>query len=347
MSTIGVLGGYGAVGGAVVRQLRTWALGPVVTAGRDPQRADVTVDIGATDDVAHFCASVQLVVNCTGAPADVRADVARAATSRGVPYVDAGGDEPVHELLSLPPATTQPAVLSAGMWPGLTGLLPQLLGPTRGSRLVCYVGGQDRFSLAGAADFLAAMDDVAGRVNAIWRNGSRQVGGVHLLDGEVPYFTEPATGTPFLSPEMERLARRLSLAELVFYTVLPGARLRATLAATHAGAVDPEDVVRASELDLFGRSRYQRLVFQLRDQPRLPTLVLSGRSAAELTGAVTAAASRVVLDGAVPPGVHYAADVLDPVATKELLLSVDAVTGLRIFDAGGTTVAVGMEEGAV
>jgi len=356
MTAIGVIGGYGSAGRATVAQLRAWGLGPIVVAGRDPAKADVVVDVNDPAALEGFCAALRLVINCTASPPGVRSRVAAAAAASGVPYVDPGGDEPVRELLS-GRAPAQPIVLSAGMLPGLTGLLPRLLGAERGGRLVCYAGGQDRFSLGGAADYLAVVNDSAGRTFAVWRDGARaERAGVPPIEGEIPYFPDPASAVPFLSSEMERLAQHLDLAELVFYTVFPGARLRETLAAARTDSVDAEAVVRASELDLFGRSRYQRLVFQLRGGPTTPTMVLSGQGSSELTGATAAMTGLAVLEGAVPPGVHYAADVLDPRWARDKLLTADGVTGLRIFDAGAASrelrdsqalLDAGVEEGAV
>jgi hypothetical protein len=332
MTAIGVVGGYGSVGRETVAQLRAWGVGPIVVAGRDPAKSDVVVDVDDPSTLDRFCAPLRLVINCTASSPAARAAMAVAAAASGVPYVDPGGDEPVHELLTTA-ALAEPVVLSAGMLPGLTSLLPRQLVTDQGGRLVCYVGGQDRFSLGAAADYLAVVNGSAGRTFAVWRNGSRvERAGVPAID-EVPYFSEPASGVPYLSAEMERLAGGLDLAELVFYTVFPGRRLRETLAATHTDAVDAAAVVRASELDLFGRTRYQRLVFQLRGEPTMPTIVLSGKGSSELTGATAAMAALAVLEGAVPPGLHFAADVLDPAWAKETLVTVDAVTGFRMFDA--------------
>jgi hypothetical protein len=336
MTGIGVIGGYGAVGHATVAQLRAWDIGPVVVAGRDPSKADISLDLEDRVALERFCATVRLVVNCSGAPPRTRARVAETAAHAGVPYVDPGGDGAVHGLLAAA-RLERPVVLSAGMWPGLTGLLPRRLAPAPGSRVVCYVGGQDRFSVAGAADYLAAMDEGAGRIFAVWRDGARVEGaGVPVLDGDVPYFTEPASAVPFLSPEMERLGAHLELGELVFYTVLPGARLREILSATHRGGVDADAVVRASELDLFGRVPYQRVVVQLPDEPYAPTLVLSGAGSADLTGATAALTAATVLEGAIPVSLSYAADVLDPVRATDTLRSIEAVTELRIFEAART-----------
>jgi hypothetical protein len=355
MTAIGVIGGYGSVGRETVAQLLAWGLGPIVVAGRDPTRSDVVVDVQEPAAVERFCASLRLLINCTASAPSDRAVVAAAAAANGVPYVDPGGDEPVYESLS-GLAVAEPIVISAGMWPGLTALVPRQLVTQRGGRLVCYVGGQDRFSLGAAADYLEVVNGSAGRTFAVWRNGSRvERAGARAAEGEVPYFSESATGVPYLSPEMERLARRLDLAELIFYTVFPGARLRETLAAARTDSVDAQAVVRASELDLFGRSRFQRLVFQLPSEPTVPTIVLSGQGSSELTGATAAMAALAVLEGAVAPGVHFAADVLDPAWARERLLGAEAVTEFRMFEQKGARVPAvlsalveaDVEEGAV
>jgi hypothetical protein len=333
MTAIGVIGGYGSVGRATVAQLRDWGLGPVVVGGRDEALADVAVDVAEPAELERFVAPLRLVINCTASSPRSGATAAAAAAASGVPYIDPGGDEPVWELLS-GRALTEPVVLSAGMWPGLTSMLPRLLAVEPGGRLVCYIGGQDRFSLGAAADYLAVVNGSAGRTFAVWRDGARvERAGVPAIEGEVPYFQHAATGMPYLSAEMERLARHLGLAELVFYTVFPGARLRETLAAAHAGSADAAAVVRASELDLFGRSRYQRLVFQLHGESVMPTIVLSGKGSSELTGATAAMTALAVLEGAVAPGVHFAADVLDPEWAKEKLRTADAVTGFQVVEA--------------
>lgn len=350
MTAIAVVGGYGSVGRSTVDHLRAWGLGPVVVAGRDPTRVDHAVDLNDPNSVERLCASVRLVVNCTAAPPATRAALASAAATTGVPYIDPGGDEPVHDLLSNPAGIdfAAPAVLSAGMLPGLTGLLPRCLAAGPSGRMVGYAGGQDRFSLGGAADYLDVVRGSAGRTFAVWRDGARVTrAGVPAIDGEVPFFTEAASAVPYLSLELERLAGRLGLAELVFYPVFPGARLRETLAAARTGTVDAEAVVRASELDLFGRSRYQRLVFQRRDEPSLPTVTLTGQGSSELTGATAAMTAMAVLDGAIAPGPHFAADVLDPDWAVRTLRTAAAVTDLRTFDAVPVVGSGVMEEGTL
>jgi hypothetical protein len=332
---VGVVGGYGAVGRAAVNQFLAWGVGPVMVGGRDKARAAVVVDVDDRASLDRFCAGCQVVVNCAGPSCEVLDKVARAALENGAHYVDPGGDDAVHASLSTVDGLS--AVLSAGMLPGLTGLLPRALAADGPARLTAYVGGRDRFTGTAAADYLASLRNGYGRSNAGWRGGHRaERVATPLIDAELPYFPEPVTAYPYLSTEMERLARALRLDELTFHNVFPGAHVRSALAGT-----DPAALVAASELDLFGREPYQRLVFELDGH----TMVLSARGASQLTGATTAMAAMAVLAGSVPPGVHFAADVLDPSwAVDRLRRARAAVTALEVFTgaAAGT-----VEEGVL
>lgn len=335
MTPIGIVGGYGAVGSAAAAQLAAWHPGPVVLGGRDPARADVALDLADGDALGAFCARFPIIVNCAGPSATVRDRVARAARAAGADYIDPGGDDAVHELLT---GTGNVTVLSAGMLPGLTGLLPRaLVAETPGAPIavVGYIGGLDRFTHTAATDYVASLRGGFGRSAAVWRDG----GPVDRapIEIESPYFPETATGHPFLSTELARLACRLRLSELDFFNLFPGVQVRAALSELAAGTgtelrADAARLVAASELDLVGRQPYQRIVFRLRTCDTTRTLVLSGSSASALTGTMTAIATMAVIAGAVSAGTHFAAEVLGPEWTLAMLRTADPVLALEIFE---------------
>src|SRR5919108_349874 len=122
---------------------------------------DVTL-VTPPDDasLARFCDGCRVVLDCTGPSFRVLDRVARAALRAGADYVGAGGDEPAYEALArtrLRPGRT--AVVSAGMMPGLSGLLPRSLaavadldGAPEG--LLAYAGGGSPITPPAAADHL-------------------------------------------------------------------------------------------------------------------------------------------------------------------------------------------------
>jgi saccharopine dehydrogenase-like NADP-dependent oxidoreductase len=139
---IGLLGGTGAVGRTAAERIAAWRLGPLRIGARDLDRTRalaaelpgpaeaVSVDLGDPDTLAAFCAGCRIVVNCAGPSYHVLDTVARAALAAGADYVDIGGELAATDALGqAPPGRT--AIFSAGVMPGLSGLLPRLLADGR------------------------------------------------------------------------------------------------------------------------------------------------------------------------------------------------------------------------
>ncbi|MDL4813786.1 NAD-dependent epimerase/dehydratase family protein [Actinomadura opuntiae] len=120
MTTVLVLGGYGAVGRHLVARL--WQDGHVaLTAGRDAARADRPIDLAQPDLRSYLSAlvGIDVVVNASGKE-DPR--LAELATAQGAAFVDITATTSyVTALERLDPP--RPVLLSVGLAPGLTNLL--------------------------------------------------------------------------------------------------------------------------------------------------------------------------------------------------------------------------------
>jgi saccharopine dehydrogenase-like NADP-dependent oxidoreductase len=120
MTTVLVLGGYGAVGRHVVSGLR--AMGDTaLSAGRDPALADRVVDLSEPDLTSYLAAvgGTDVVVNAAGSEDPRLAD---RATRSGAAFVDVTATTGyVEELERLDPQ--RPVLVSVGLAPGLTNLL--------------------------------------------------------------------------------------------------------------------------------------------------------------------------------------------------------------------------------
>lgn len=347
---IGIVGGYGQVGRAAAAHLAAWGLPPALVGGRDPVRTaraaervgarPAQVDVTDPGAVKEFCASCDVVVNCAGPARTIGAAVARAALACGTGYVDAAGDDPLHaELRALPWTGDAPAIVSAGMMPGLSGLLPRLLArdvPNPVS-LRGYVGGLDTFTRTAAADYLGAAEAGYGSALSAWRGGVT-VRGMRSRDGvRLRSVADSFYALPYLSTETERLARSLGVADADWWSIFAGDRVPAALA---AGA-DVERLCAAARLDLFGRDRFQVLAADLTGPGGTVCAVLRAGGASELTGAVAGLAALAITRDLVPAGVHHLAEALDPVWAFDLLGSVTS-----LFRADGP-VDVLDEEGAL
>ncbi|MWA16239.1 saccharopine dehydrogenase NADP-binding domain-containing protein [Streptomyces sp. BA2] len=347
---IGILGGYGAVGSAVVRRLRQAGIGPLLVGGRDRARAEAVLGtaVGAEavdlwgPSLDSFVSRCRLVVNCAGPSYRVLDTVARAALRHGVDYVDAAGDDPVHARLTAEgdgawQAADRAAVLSAGALPGLSGLLPRvLLDPAVApARLEGYVGGVAALTPAAAGDVLLARGPEHGTPSAAWEDGRIRDRALEpRRDLRLPAFPQPVAAFPYLPTETARLAGAVGIRRVHWYTVFGGERLAEELAMAWAlDSADTTDLVRAADEDVRRHGSWYGQEFRVwhdsDEGPPARTLTLRAEDSYELSGFLAAVATQQVLSGGVRPGVHFAADVLDPQTTAKALAA-DAVAEVDI-----------------
>ncbi|AIR96955.1 saccharopine dehydrogenase NADP-binding domain-containing protein [Streptomyces glaucescens] len=328
---IGVLGGYGAVGTSAVRALAAEGRFRLRIGGRDlgaaralaaalpvPAQA-VRVDVEDGASLAGFARGCRTVLNCSG-PAYLLLGRARtAALAAGADYVDVMDDGGTPA-----PVPGRTVVLSAGLAPGLSGLLPAILarGPVPGGRFSGCYAGLGVFTVTGAVDYLLSAERGYGTPGAVWRGrvvpGALRVEEEHRLPG-VP---RPLVAHPFLTGEVVSRARALGLAEARWYNAFDGTAVLDVLNRSRGGRLaGPElraragELVRASALDAAGRAPYHLLWGCLEGRgpdgtPVRRTVVIRGADGSELTGLVGAFAAAAVCDGRLPHGVHRAADVL-------------------------------------
>ncbi|MDG4782316.1 saccharopine dehydrogenase NADP-binding domain-containing protein [Micromonospora sp. WMMD961] len=362
---IGVLGATGSVGSAAVVHLHRLGAGPLRIGARrraplEKLAADVpaeTVPVDVRDPVAlaAFTAGCTIVLNCAGPTYELKETVARAALAAGAHCVDVAGDDPVREALHGRDLGDRTVLLSAGTLPGLSNLLPRWLAGTEFDRveaLSAWVGGVEHCSPVVAVDMLLSLQtggaggEAYGEANAAWRAGGPRARALRPAeDVVVPMFPGPVAVQPFLSAETRRLAATLGLTTLDWFNVYPGPAVRALLTALPAAAREGADrqqladrMIRAATVDLAGRQPYYQMVFTLRGsragQASEARVVLRTPSSYRLTGLVGALATVAVHRGAVPPGVHYAAEVLDPAAVVDAVRAAGEAS-VRIVSANG------------
>lgn len=350
---VGIVGGYGAVGSAAAHLLGDTGVAALRIGGRSEaaaQRAlaglpaDSTAQaVDTSDDVSlsRFCAGCQTVINCAGPSYQIRDRVARAALAAGAHYVDPGGDDPVADALAgAGPHGDWTAVLSAGMMPGLSSLLARWLARKldRVDRLTAYIGTMDHLTPAGAGDYLLSLGGGFGTAQAAWRDGAIKREALSpAVDVALPFFPARVTAYPFFSTEAERLVRDLKVRDADWYNVFDGGahmlaalgRLQGAMTGESALVPAAAELIRAAELDMFGRGPYQVIHIQLQgqraDTDEAVAAVLHGSSTYQLTAAVAAVAARSLLAGRVPAGVHYAATAIDP---DEVLAILGALPGV-------------------
>ncbi|MET9990479.1 saccharopine dehydrogenase NADP-binding domain-containing protein [Streptomyces mutabilis] len=346
---IGILGASGAVGRAAVRELRALGRTGLRLGGRteaalravaeeDSAGRDETVraDAGAPGGLRAFTEGCDIVLNCVGPTYRLRATVASAALAAGAHCVDVAGDDPAAEdLLAAgdPARDGRTVVLSAGALPGLSSLLPRWLagqGLDGASALTAHCGGLETCSPTVAHDLMLSLTSggaegaAYGEPLAAVRGGRRVPRALRTAeDTGHRAFPGRVALQPYLSGESERLATDLGLDRLDWYNVHPGPAVRALLnllPGRLAAGDDPAELadrlILAADLDLAGRRPYYVMDFELSGtaagRPATAGLTLRAASSYRLTATVGALAVDAVLRDGVPPGVHFACDVLDP-----------------------------------
>jgi hypothetical protein len=346
---VGIAGAVGAVGAAVARAVVDAGLGTVRLGARRPDRlrplhaalqrhagpagsADpvevAELDVDRPGELDRFCAGCHVVVNCVGPLVAPRTAVAAATWRAGAGYVDPGGDEALARALRgqrRPEHST--GLVAVGVTPGLTGLIPRWLaglGLEPPLTLTGYVCTQEPMTPASAAEFLLGVG-TDGESGAAWRAGVRVLGDLKPIPRtELPFFPGTPTAYPYLSAETEQTARALGLDEVRWYhlfesdgQVLPALGRLAEQA--HRGeplAGLAAQLANASRIEMLGRQPLQQLAIQLAGRsggaPAHRVAVLRATSTYDLTATVTATAVEALLAGTVPPGVHTAAEILDP-----------------------------------
>jgi NAD(P)-dependent dehydrogenase (short-subunit alcohol dehydrogenase family) len=352
-----VLGATGAVGQTCARRLAAHAAETGATVrlgGRDRHRLEAlaadlpgNVEVLPTDlsddaSLAAFCADARVVASCAGPSYALLDRVARAAWAADADLVDIGGElAAVHRLggragAPAPQLDRRTAVFSAGVMPGLSGLLPRLLcreGPPR--RLDSFVGGAQIFTSLSAVDGLLTRGEEFGTPSAIASRGDVITGRLSPLHNvSLPGFPVPVHAWPYLTTEAQELSRAEGIAEVRAYNVFVTNRLPEAMAAAWAelgeeAEVDEvkraaDAVVRAADADREDHGQFYVMLFTARPTPGGASgpsrLVLTATDSYAVSGVVMAEAARQVADG-LPAGAWLAARILDPERMLQALRS--------------------------
>ncbi|MEV5550324.1 saccharopine dehydrogenase [Streptomyces sp. NPDC052309] len=303
-----VVGGYGAVGATVSATLGAWFPGRVVPAGRDEARArrlgGVRVDVTDPDAfrrVLDELGDVAAVVLCVEPP---DAGIARITLERGVRLVDVAATarllDAVADLSGTAAAHGATALLSVGVAPGLTNLLAR--------RAHEAVGGAERLDITllfGTGERHGA-DALRWTLTAL---GEAAPGAPYRTD--LPgHGTRTAYAFPF--SDQHTLRRTLGVPDVTTRLCLDSRPLTAALFALRrtglSGALGRPRVLRPLTGALH-RIRPGDDGFAVRVDARRgdrhTVYALTGHEQSRVTGLVAAHATRELLTGSPPPGVHH------------------------------------------
>ncbi|MFD4365842.1 saccharopine dehydrogenase NADP-binding domain-containing protein [Rhodococcus sp. NPDC058521] len=360
MTRVLLLGATGAVGRSCLKTLVADRSVSVTAAGRDTGRLrtaceaapgvqTAVADVQDVERIGELAAGVDVVVNCAGPSYRYSRSVAESSFAAGAAYVDAGVDEALLQDLRAS-APQVPALVQAGIQPGLSGLALRIAADELGGtpqRLTAWCGGLQPLTGAAIAEYLASLTgNEAGGVSTVLRDGARErihpTDCVQRLAPPRQFFSASATSHAHLDSETASVAAHLAVPNVEWLNVSDGSRTALAVQRMQAGEANTDDVLAASQLDLFGKDPYFTLVAEAERDCAQATFVLTAEDSYAVTGAVAAWAASIVTT--MPAGVHPLWEIARPARLLTDLPPLVAGLTIRV-DNGDSEDAV--EEGAL
>lgn len=289
------------------------------------------VDINDTLSLLHFCRGCRLVLNCAGPSAWLGLPVAEAAAMAKAHLVDAFGGHWLAGQLQSVAAPGLLQVTGAGVFPGISERLPQLLAEQSFDQLdslLAAAGGLERCSQAGGVDLIYSA--LVG-----YGSGAGQVR--YQLDG----FPAGICAQPYRSEDFQQLAHELGCPQAQWYSVFSSAQVPETIGRAvqkvSASSKLPSlqaleraaaKLIRVADYQLAGRQPWYRMVVevsgQCRGEPRRQRAMLRSRNSYGLSGLMAALTAVSVLGGEHLPGLYRARQlVAAPMLINALQQSTD------------------------
>jgi Saccharopine dehydrogenase NADP binding domain len=361
---IAVLGGTGASGLAVVRELIAVTPHSIRVGARGEARLRACcaelgdrvspwpVDVGDPARLQAFVDGASVVVNASGPAIEIEDRVARAALHARAHYLDLGGYDLLEERLR-PDASSIEALglsfaIGCGWMPGLSGAFPMHVDAAAASHLDridalrIFYGARDAWGEAASRDMVwSVFQSWAGEFrDGKWRPSRLFTRGERVALPE-PFGKQRAM--PFFDNQLREFARdrryplfgayvcELSaLSTAVFLGVRLLGNPRSALAARAVRAAIARDARRLGR----GGIVHVRIDGVRARQPAFVVGTLASPDNHRITGLVAAAAVDAALTGRLRKGVHYLCEAVEP----PLLLAPLHAAGVRssIVDDRGT-----------
>lgn len=354
---IGVLGCGGAVGSVacdILQQSYRIRGGQRCKPAKSPGKHSfewVQVDLYNSKSLADFCAGCDVILNCAGPSYRIGDCVALAAVEAGASYVDTFGSDPLEQSLSENIGDVSGLfVISAGNFPGLSGVLPLWLF-TQGFETVDsihgFAGGREHCSVGAGSDVLLSSVAGFGIPEVYWRNGSMtRYSEPFPQVAHLPGFKGEVYVQRYLSSETVRLAKQLKLHEAHWHNVTVDKRVNdiiskccvhLTVDASDAALEESvSELVTVASMVLSGRSPWYTMMIEAQGATQgeiiRKRVILRSSNSYQLSGVVAAATAQTILQQRPTDGVYWAFELLNPAVVIERLLSTKAAESLDVVE---------------
>ncbi len=345
MKTISVTGGYGAVGSALCRILVEQGH-TVRIAGRTEAKARAlkeklgsaaqvfVVDAASPESLDPLLDGADLLANCAGPYRAIRDVPARAARKHNIPYIDAAGDEFLMGILEKEKpayaATGAAYLVSAGTYPGLSGIFPRALAQKYFDTVESFRLHTDfsycTVTLTAAVDIVATLQNDTGSGMSFWQDGQLVRDSRGMQPVRLPGRREALTAYPCFSEEMQRTADAIMAYEGHAFLDLNENDF-ASLFTCCAPGLSPEEQKKAAEnlVTSFATDSPETLFYlEMEGEKNGSPLACASTFFApvgslQYVATIMAASIACIEAGQCVPGANYLAGGCDPVALLENL----------------------------
>lgn len=306
----------------------------------------VEVDIFKEEELIKFCTGCDIVLNCSGPSYVIGDRVAKIAYKVGAKYVDAFGADYLEELISEYKGTY---ILSAGSFPGLSGILPRWL-KNKGdfdyiNSLEIFAGGEEKCSKGAIADLLLSSVKGFGVPNGYYKKGaickshidSREK--VSILGFEKDVYTQE-----YINKEIIRLAKLLNIEEAHWYNTQINKEIQdMTSKACIRLLVDNKQGVLEEIVDKLMqdankeiKESWYSVSIKMRGISKgkeiIKNLILKSDDSYRISGLICALVVEQIIENKIREGIHWAFEVLDPKITIDTLLKTKIINSIEVFD---------------
>jgi hypothetical protein len=311
----------------------------------------VKTDLYNEEELYEFCKGCDVILNCAGPSYLVGDRVALAAAKANAIYIDTFGAGPLENSLLKKGLDKEGVfVISAGSFPGLSGILPRWLAEQEFESIfsmLSFAGGREHCSTCAGLDLLLSSVSNYGISGAFMKNGSV----VRALDNisekvYIPFLKEEVYKQKFLNDETIKLYKLLQLKEAYWYNIIVDKAVNDAILKSYAKlSMDRSDNVlreaidelcAAADMALWGKNPWYVMTTELQGEKRGRLIrkrcILRSKSSYELSGVVAAAAVETVIKHKTKKGIYWAFEVLDPVETVERLVSTKAAASIDVVD---------------
>ncbi len=364
MPVIGIIGGSGAVGSAAINlliekyRIRSGQRHLPKLSSNQPGLNWQKVDIFNPPTLADFCRGCDVVLNCAGPSYKIIGRIADAANDAGAAYVDVFGGDPLEAYLSKN-NNKGVFVISAGVFPGLSGLFPLWLKEQEFDQVGVvrvFAGGREILTQNAGADLLLSSLDGFGTPDAYWDQGEI------IPHSKIPDSKVQLKGfgrvliQPFFHTEMIRLAKKLDINQAYWYNVIleknmadlltEGCMQLAKNRSDAALAVAVTKLVNLASALASGMRPWYHMMLDMEGIKQGQTIkkraVLRSESSYKLTAMVAACAVERICEQQPNEGIYWAFDFLNSQDLMKRLVQERFIDHINIVDID--TVAVEFDD---